>query len=159
MQKTTLILAAGVALVGLPACQGGTPTGPDEYRVVKKAELVIPPEYNLRPPEPGQALPAEVDPGRSAVALVFGASTGQNASASERALVQAAGAAAVNPIIREEVDYQEAKVIRKSSSVTDRVLFWRGTPEEAAEGDNATGGEPVAIERGNERGGIKLPGT
>jgi hypothetical protein len=82
---------------------------------------------------------------------------GQNASASEKALVAAANANAVNPVIRSQVDYEEAKVIRKSTTVSDRIMFWRndGTQET---GDSATGGEDVTIERGaGER--LKLPGT
>ncbi len=157
MKNITLIALTGLSLALTTACTslGGT-SGPDEFRVVKKAPLVVPPDYNLRPPQAGQAQPFEVDPSRTGTASAFGTDIGTNASASERALVAAAGANAVSPIIREQVDYEEAKVIRKSSRITDRVLFWQNGDEETA--DSATGGEEVTIERGSgER--LKLPGT
>ncbi|MEO1189899.1 MAG: DUF3035 domain-containing protein, partial [Pseudomonadota bacterium] len=86
----------------------------------------------------------------------FGADIGQDASASERALVAAAGANAVSPIIREQVDWEEARIIRKSQSVSDRVLNSDGSEQDGA--DSATGGGEVQIARGSgER--LKLPGT
>ena len=135
----------------------GGSNSPDECREVKKSPLVVPPDYSLRPPEAGQGLPFEVDPTRAGTATAFGTDLGQDASASERALVAAANANAVNPIVRAQVDYEEAKVIRKSTDVSDRIMFWRndGTQET---GDSATGGEGVEIERGSgDR--LKLPGT
>ena len=49
---------------------------------------------------PGSGQPFEVDPSRAGTASAFGADIGQAASASERALVAAAGANAVSPVIR-----------------------------------------------------------
>ena len=160
MKKTILMLAAGVAIAMTSACSSlrGTPTGPNEFRVVKKAPLIVPPDYSLRPPVSGQAQPFEVDPERSGTVSAFGTSTGLNASLSERALVASAGANAVSPVIRSQVDYEEARVIRKSAKISDRVMFWRKGSEEDTGGDSATGNQPVTIERGSgER--LKLPGT
>ncbi|MEO1642186.1 MAG: DUF3035 domain-containing protein [Pseudomonadota bacterium] len=160
MKKTLSIIAAGAALVGATACASGgnsNPRAPDEFRVVTKAPLVVPPDFNLRPPATGQALPAEVTEGATVSSVAFGAQLGQNASSSERALVAAANANSVNPIVRTQVDFEEAKIIRKTTDVSDRIMFWRndGTQET---GDSATGGESVQIERGSgER--LKLPGT
>ena len=155
--KTALIISTCVASMLVTGCTslGGT-SGPDEFRVVKKAPLVIPPDYSLRPPEAGSGTPFEVDPTRAGSASAFGADIGQSASASERALVAAAGANAVSPVIRQQVDWEEAGVIRKSQSVSDRVMGWDGSEEDSA--DSATGGGDVTIARGSgER--LKLPGT
>ena len=160
MKKIIVILAASAAIASTSACSslGGTPTGPNEFRVVKKAPLVVPPDYSLRPPTPGQAQPFEVDPERAGVASAFGTSIGADASLSERALVAAAGANAVSPVIREQVDFEEARIIRKSAKVSDRVMFWQKGGEEDTGGDSATGDQPVTIERGSgDR--LKLPGT
>ena len=155
--KTSILVsicAAGMLASGCAALGGSN--SPDEFRVVKKAPLVIPPDYSLRPPEAGQAQPFEVDESRVGTVFSFGTELGQNASAGERALVAAAGANAVSPIIRQQVDWEQAKTIRKSSSVSDRVLDWNGEQSETA--DSATGGGDVVIERGSgER--LKLPGT
>lgn len=155
--RTALLVSTCIAgmLVSGCAALGGT-NSPDEFRVVKKAPLVVPPEYSLRPPEAGSGTPFEVDPTRAASASAFGADIGQNASASERALVAAAGANAVSPIIRQQVDWEEASIIRKSQSVSDRVLNSDGSEQDSA--DSATGGGDIQIARGSgER--LKLPGT
>ena len=157
MKKNALIVSAGLAMSLVTGCAGlSGNNAPDEFRVVKKAPLVVPPEYSLRPPQPGQSQPFEVDEDRAGSASAFGTDIGQNASAAERALVAAADANAVSPVIRQRVDWEEAKTIRKSASIADRVLFWQRDADEPA--DSATGGGEVTIERGSgER--LKLPGT
>ena len=54
------ILAVALA-VGLSACGGSDSLGygknaPDEFNVVKRPPLIMPPDYNLRPPGSGKAL-------------------------------------------------------------------------------------------------------
>jgi hypothetical protein len=164
MKTSILLLAAGAALVATTACSstGNGGNTPNEFRVVTKAPLSVPPEYKLRPPAAGTTTPAEVEAATTSVTTAFGTTTGQAASASEKALVAAAGANAANPAIRAQVDYEEAKAIRKTPSVTDRILFWRSDkPEDAqsAATDNATGDQPVTIERTKNGPGIRLPGT
>ena len=163
MAKTTLLLTAGVSLIALGACSsvsgalGAERRTPDEFKVVTKAPLSVPPEYSLRPPNAGQAQPVEVV-ANSDRAVSFGQDFGQNASASEKLLVRAAGAIAVNPIVRSQVDFEEAGIIRKDQDFADRVVSWQGTEEEQAEAadDSATGGEAVTI---SGKPAVKLPGT
>lgn len=162
MKKTIVMLAAGGALVSAAGCAnlGGAPTTPDEFRVVKKAPLVVPPDYSLRPPSSGQAQPIELDPSRTEVTTAFGTSVGQDASLSERALIAAADANAVSSVVRTQVDFEEARIIRKSQSAMDRIMFWNKADEEAYPvEDSATGGEEVTIERGSGNARLKLPGT
>ncbi|MEM1086302.1 MAG: DUF3035 domain-containing protein [Pseudomonadota bacterium] len=160
MKKTVVTIASGAALVIMTGCASNrtsSSSAPDEFRVVTKAPLVVPPDFNLRPPTTGQALPAEVSDNGGGSTIAFGNQLGQNASASERALVAAANANAVNPIVRSQVDYEEAKVIRKSIAVSDRIMSWRNDGSQET-GDSATGGESVEINRGSgDR--LKLPGT
>jgi hypothetical protein len=157
--KTIVMLAASAALTIAAGCASstGAANAPDEFRVVKKAPLVVPPDYNLRPPQSGQAQPFEVDEARAGIATAFGSNVGASASASERSLVAAAGANSVSPVIREQVDFEEAKTIRKSVELSDRVMFWKKGDDEDTS-DTATGGEPVIIERGTGQR-LKLPGT
>jgi hypothetical protein len=93
-QLAALTLAA-VALVGC----GGTvqerlgmgKRAPDEFQVVRRAPLVMPPNYDLRPPEPGAAPSQQQDPAAQAQALLTGQATSAVAgqqSAGELALVQ-----------------------------------------------------------------------
>ncbi len=163
MMKTFPILAAGAALLAASACSSSGNSGPatpDEFRVVTKPPLSTPPNYSLRPPAPGTTTPAEVE-GSGSVAA-FGSVIGANASPAERALVAAAGANAVNPAVRAQVDYEETRAIRKPTSVADRVMFWRGDNPEDAESaltDNATGNQPVTVQQTSGGRRIKLPGT
>ncbi len=165
MKKSLLILAAGAALAATTACSsngGGGGATPNEFRVVTKAPLSVPPEYSLRPPAAGTTTPAEVEAATTGVTTAFGTTMGVNASAAEKALVAAAGANAANAAARAQVDYEEARAIRKTPSVTDRVFFWRkDKPEDAASAatDNATGDQPVTIERTSGGPRIRLPGT
>jgi len=165
MKHPLLILAAGAALAATAACSSsGNNTGntPNEFRVVTKAPLSIPPEYSLRPPPAGTTIPTEVESARTGSPTAFSAEHGKDASASERALVAAAGANAANAGIRSQIDYEETKSIRKSQSVTDRILFWRkDKPEDAALAatDNATGDQQVTIQKTQGGPRIKLPGT
>ncbi|HAE27653.1 MAG TPA: DUF3035 domain-containing protein [Hyphomonas adhaerens] len=163
--KTQLsLLALGAVCLATTACSSGArgTRTPDEFRVVTKAPLIVPPDYSLRPPGAGQAVPAEVEAAQNDNASAFGSTLGVNASASERALVAAADANAVSPMIRTKVDYEEFKTIRKSRSISDRILFWRkDNPEDAesAATDNATGSAPVTIESTTAKPRVKLPGT
>ena len=160
MKKLIMISVAGCALGAVTACSSGSGStrGPDEFRIVTKAPLVVPPDYNLRPPQAGQALPLEVDPTNTATVTAFGTTIGTGASLSERALINAADANAVSPVVRSQLDYQETKTIRKSSGVSDGLMFWRGNEDGSPVEDSATGSEDVTIERGSgDR--LKLPGT
>ena len=56
--KVVAIAAVGLTLTGCTAFRtaiGATKNPPDEFTVVTKAPLVIPPDFNLRPPQPGAA--------------------------------------------------------------------------------------------------------
>lgn len=167
MKTTTqsiLTMAAMSALLASAGCSllpggrgggGGGQPGPDEFRVVTKAPLSVPPEYSLRPPRAGTSVPAEADPSVDGVVTAFGSSIGADASPAELALVRAAGAAATNPRIRAVVDYEEAGVVRKSREDSDQILSYTGDGQVS---DSATGDAQVEIARGSgDR--IKLPGT
>ena len=150
----SMLLAAGGCSI-LPGGGGSGNPGPDEFRVVTKAPLSVPPEYNLRPPSAGTTVPAEADASRDTTVAAFGTQLGADASAAERALVTAAGANAVNPRIRSIVDYEEGGLVRKTPEDSDQIISYTG---DGTVSDSATGDQPVSIQRGGgER--IKLPGT
>ena len=152
---STLALALGT----VTACGslGGERPAPDEFRVVTKAPLSVPPEYGLRPPEAGQARPPEVDPDQNNVTFAFGQNVGQNASEIERRAVREAGAIATDPIIRAQIDYESAKIIRKPGDFADEILS-AGDQTDAEATDSATGGGDIRIE-GPRGATVKLPGT
>ncbi len=168
MRKTLGILVLVGCLAATTACVSRNqnyavnPNSPDEFRVVTKPPLTIPPEFNLRPPETGTTQPSEVVQATETRGRIFGTENfAIGASAAERALVVAAGANAVSPYIRSIVDYQEAGVIRRSDRLTDRIIQWWGSEAQLKEAsqDSATAGGQVEINRADKRKRLKLPGT
>ncbi len=115
------VALAGVAMTAMAACSTG-PRTPDEFRVVRKAPLTVPPDYNLRPPAPGESRPQELEPDAQARVAVFGQDFGKDASEGEKLFVKQAGGEAVDRAVRQQVDYDTAQVLRKNRSFADQIL-------------------------------------
>jgi len=107
---------------------------PDEFSVVTRAPLAVPPEYKLRPPEPGAPRPQESDTRQQAASAVFGSApqTRQQAAASsaaatsgESALLAQAGATQVQPGIRSTVNQDAVKAASENQHFIDSLLFWQ----------------------------------
>jgi Protein of unknown function (DUF3035) len=173
---TLAALLAASAVTGCASVRravGSEKIAPDEFRVVSKAPLVVPPEFNLRPPRPGEARPMELRPDLQARTAVFGVQLGTQASEGERLLVERAGGTNADPRIRAVIDEETGGVARRSERFADRLLgrapqATPPTPVEAeAEAerlraerrsiDNATGGAQPSIQQNRPRG-FKLPG-
>jgi len=178
------VTAAMLAAVGLAGCGtakralGMSKVTPDEFRVVTKAPLVVPPDYSLRPPAPGEPRPQELRPESAARNALLGQREGEARSDGEKLLASKAGADKADPLIRYVVDDEFGDLAHKDKSFADRVMFWRSdrkepvaapaganddtaTPVDAASEEDRikklTGGKPVVIQR--EQGArIKLPG-
>lgn len=107
---------------------------PDEFRVVARAPLEVPPEYGLRPPVPGAARPNEPTARDQAKAAVFGGkpTSGRQAGRSnaESALLRQAKADQAEPNIRGTVNRETEQLGDADRSLVDRLIFWR-EPEPA----------------------------
>lgn len=130
--KTFLIGAAATgALVALSGCSsfnealGVAKITPDEFRVVAKAPLVVPPDYALRPPAPGEPRPQELQPESSARLALLGQQEAVSRSAAESLLAKKAGAAKADPLIRYVMDDEFGSLSHKDKSFADRVMFWK----------------------------------
>lgn len=190
--SAALVLTCGVAALGmgLSGCSaagralGMTKVVPDEFRVVTKAPLTVPPDYSLRPPTPGEPRPQELQPESAARSALLGARNSEARSQGEKLLVAKAGADKADPLVRYVVDDEFGGLAHKEPSFADRVLFWKksapaptasgaqtasaaGADTEApldpkAEADrlkNLTGDKPVTIQRDPpSSNGFKLPG-
>jgi len=142
-------LTAGLGLigVGLSGCTstkealGMTKVTPDEFRVVSKAPLVVPPEFSLRPPAPGEPRPQELEPESQARQALLGQRAAEARSDGEKLLVTRAGGDKADPLIRYVVDDEFGAVAHKDPSFADRVMFWR------KKGDTVAG-PPTAAQAG-----------
>ena len=179
MRMRTAFLAASAASIALAGCSsiergfGAQKVTPDEFRTVTIAPLTVPPEYNLRPPRPGEPRPDEIYPDQQARAALLGSTSQFEGSDAEALLVAQAGGGSADPFIRSIIDGETAGVVRKSRGFADQILFWRdgeyqppvdATPLDAEEEadrqeriHNVTGGGQVEIER-DRRLLPKLPG-
>lgn len=129
MKRIAMLGLAAVAAVGVAGCS--SMTTPDEFRVVRKAPLTVPPEYNLRPPAPGSARPQELSTESQARVAVFGTDFGQGASEGEKSFIKAAGGDAVDRTVRNQVDFDNAQLLRKNRGFTDMILsFGQASPTE-----------------------------
>ena len=151
---------------------------PDEFKVVAKAPLVVPPDYALRPPAPGQPRPQELQPESQARLALLGKESATVRSQGESLLVSRAGVQKADPLIRYVVDDEFGNIAHKDKSFADTVMFWKKTAapvpspqvagaETAAPLDavaeqkkirSLTGGQEVIIARAPEKKGFKLPG-
>lgn len=121
-------------------------SGPDEFTVVTKAPLVIPPDYSLRPPQPGAPRPQEATPSQKARDVLIGSNPAGEfsnpspqpgdplvvASVAEASLLKAAGAANAMPNIREIVKRETSELEERDSSFVDSLIFWQ-EPQPSAE--------------------------
>jgi len=142
-------LALAVLGTGLAGCDstkemlGLTKRSPDEFQVVSRAPLSMPPDYSLRPPTPGAPRPQEGTTQQQAQSIVTGHSSDRNLqpdqipsvgeggdsipveSAGESAFLQSASLGGVDPHIRQLVDEETSSEEQDSKTFLDSLIFWR----------------------------------
>lgn len=145
--KASLLLGAGLALALLSGCDtareafGLEKQMPDEFTVVTKAPLVLPPDFTLRPPQPGASRPQEMSPRERAQTALSSSrreGAGQtnpwlrsndpnaaNRSPGENALLGQAGATTSDPDIRKRINEETSALIERDKSFVDKLVFWR----------------------------------
>lgn len=127
----TAILALGLAALsgcsGLRASLGLDRNPPDEFQVVSRAPLELPPRFELPPPNPGAPRPQELTPARAAASTLFGGIPGQASGGTEgeRTLLAQAGADAANPNIRTVVNRESVELVEAQEGFLDFLLFWQ----------------------------------
>ena len=133
---TMFVLATSLMVAGCSSVRdelGLSKVGPDEFTVVTKAPLVVPPDFSLRPPAPGQKRLRDIKPRESAKTAIFGESTANpNLSNGESKLLTKAGANAVDPAIREIIDQETADLVTKNQTVGEQIMFWKDAVDPSA---------------------------
>ncbi len=126
---TLLVLATGLAGCENPReMLGLTHTSPDEFAVISHAPLEVPPEFRLRPPQPGATRPQEGEVRDRARAAVLGAAVNAaDLSQGERIVLTRGGGDTARPDIRAIIDRETRALVRGSDLLVDKVLFWQET--------------------------------
>jgi hypothetical protein len=177
-----LILIGVTLSLGLGACEnikqslGMTKQPPDEFAVLPNVPLIVPPDFQLRPPGTGGSGEARASVRDKAAADVFGTEPAASSSASasdevgfgqgEAAILRQAGAVNNQPDIRDTIDREFSIYAREDESFLSDLLFWQeevppGEPldasaeakrlkENAALGKPANEGEMPVIKRHEE---------
>jgi len=111
---------------------------PDEFSVLRRAPLVVPPDFNLKPPAPGSVRPQEGSSTDRAMNALMGRnriqSYGQRGfSIGEVELLYSAGADIILPDIRSIIDRETSAFAKEPDRFTNKLIFWReniqfGTP-------------------------------
>jgi hypothetical protein len=125
---------------------------PDEFVVVDRAPLVLPPDFQLRPPQPGAPRPQEQATSTQAEAAMFGQATEKTAAAGalEQQLLNQTGAGKTAPNIRQTVDREAVEQGDASRHLADDLLWWRKPETSGAVVDQAA---ETARLRGNQAAG------
>ena len=151
-QFLQLVVLCGVAasLAGCDTIRSAAGEGkesPDEFAVVTKAPLVIPPDFNLKPPAAGAAPTNQIAPTQAAQSALFSADAGAVAaslpasmSTGERYLLANAGVQNADPAIRQEIASDSAATRAADDSFTSNILFGAGS---ASTGVPPAGAEPA----------------
>lgn len=127
-----LVLAGCGNGVDLSRSFGFTRDAPDEFTVTTQVPLSMPPDFSVRPPDPGAPRPQQVSEQQQAEEALVpqtalnGVPAGAP-SAGQEALVQAAGPTPPANI-RAEVNGEAAAAAQQNETFVDRLLFWRSPP-------------------------------
>lgn len=128
------LIVAGLVLVSLAGC--GRSDGvfgrsrPDEFAVSRAAPLVIPPDYALVPPAPGQPRAQEADSSTQALQALFGGPAQR--SAAEGSAVTQAGGARSQAGIRSSVGDPDTAVVDKGAVTRDIIAAPEGAGQDAS---------------------------
>ena len=143
MIRRLALAASIVAVFAVTGCEnvreqfGLAKSPPDEFKVVSRAPLTLPPNFALRPPQPGIARPQEGSPRDQARRTVFRLEDSNpqgvdqvipddGRSQGERALLMQAGAAEAEPNIRQIVNAETRTIAEEDESLINSLVFWRG---------------------------------
>jgi hypothetical protein len=144
-----LLLASQLVLA---ACAGGSvqralglsKRSPDEFAVVSRAPLIVPPDYELRPPRPGEPRPQVGTTADQARATLVGQGSAPGTlddatapalppaqrlaaatSAGQQALLGEAGGGATDPEIRRRIAEENQSLAAVEDELFTRLLHWR----------------------------------
>jgi hypothetical protein len=139
MTKHGLLILFGLALTTLTACSelrqdlGLGRNAPDEFAVVDQPPLSMPPDFDLRPPQPGAPRPQGVDMKQRASQILFG-SIGEKTidtselSSVEKSLLEKSGGDKANQDIRQVVERESTQRIVGTRHLVDDLLWWKKDP-------------------------------
>lgn len=129
---SSITVAAGAALLlgGCESVFGSDAQSPDEFAVARNAPLVIPPDYTLVPPKPGDPRPQAADAQAQALEALFGGTAPR--STSENAALNAAGRETATQGARSVAGDPGTTVVDKGALTRDILVAPEGNGRDAS---------------------------
>lgn len=105
---------------------------PDEFAVYQRPPLSLPPEFQLRPPEPGSIRPQAISPKDEARAALLRRQASIRTTPKRdpklsnglNAIMEKTGAAEADPSIREVVNSETSLLSKEDKRLADKMIFW-----------------------------------
>jgi len=124
--------------ISLTACESAkkiisrTKDAPDEFAVYQRPPLSLPPEFQLRPPEPGSIRPQAISPQDEARAALLQRQASIRTQPTRdpkisnglNAIMQKTGASTADPTIREVVNSETSLLSKEDKRLADKMIFW-----------------------------------
>lgn len=130
MTRFLMLPAALAALVLVTGCSsvkrelGVGRNSPDEFAVVKRAPLTLPPEYSLRPPS-ADYLPPASEVTQQARSVLMGNNTSlYTGGTAEEAFMNRTGVQQADPEIRGAINRDNGYIALQNRTMADRLIFW-----------------------------------
>jgi hypothetical protein len=178
MRNVFRVFLVGILVSSIAACGGVKKelglekNAPDEFTVVRNAPLSLPPDYNLRPPKPGElGNQKQTQRDQARLLLTVPEKTSQSSSG-EKALLSDLEAADPDPNIRQKIEADANILATDDRGFVEKMMFWRkksepGTIVDAAgeakrlkenkeAGKKPTDGDTPVIEIKRSTGGLRL---
>jgi hypothetical protein len=142
--RVGLLAACAVTLIGCDSVRDAAGLGkqsPDEFAVVTKQPLIIPPEYNLRPPRDGAPPTNQIQATDAAQSALFDDPQAQakrmagDYSEAERVLLANARATSPDPAIRQQIAADGRAMEASDDSFTNDILFWQDSKDKGTNVD------------------------
>ncbi|MBI5164068.1 MAG: DUF3035 domain-containing protein [Magnetospirillum sp.] len=160
VRLSTLFAAAALLPLLLSGCTeakralGYEKSPPDEFQVVQRAPLAMPPDFSLRPPAPGTARPQEGSTREQARKAITGGRAvtpiaTANRTKGDVALLKKAGAEDIQPDIRVLINKETQALAEMDKSFTDKLVFWR-KPDGPGSGEQLDASKEVQRLRQNQ---------
>jgi hypothetical protein len=137
--RTTGILLVLMMAFSLGACDSvkravsGGKKAPDEFAVYKRPPLSLPPDYALRPPEPGREQLETYSPRDQARAAMLRRPVQSQPLAETTpgltVLMDKMGADKADPAIRSIVDQETLALSEEDRRLIDKLIFWVDDPK------------------------------
>ena len=178
MRNVLRVFLVGVFVSSIAGCGGVKKElglekkAPDEFTVVRNAPLSLPPDYNLRPPKPGELGNQKQTQRDQARLLLTVPEKPAKGTSGEQALLSHLEASNPDPTIRQKVDADANILATDDRGFVEKMMFWQkksepGTIVDAAgeakrlkenkeAGKKPTDGDTPVIEIKRSTGGIRL---